>query len=32
MPQNQTITKLNQMKLFGMARAYEMLKSSRQSG
>jgi DNA replication protein DnaC len=32
MPQNQTITKLNQMKLFGMARAYEMIRSSKQSG
>jgi DNA replication protein DnaC len=31
MPQNQTIAKLNQMKLFGMARAYEMLQSTRQS-
>lgn len=31
MADNQTITKLNQMKLFGMARAYEMLRSTRQS-
>ncbi|MBP7510248.1 MAG: IS21-like element helper ATPase IstB [Prolixibacteraceae bacterium] len=31
MSQNQTITKLNQMKLYGMARAYEMLHTSRQS-
>jgi DNA replication protein DnaC len=32
MSQNQTITKLNQMKLYGMARAYEMLQTTRQSG
>ena len=32
MSQNQTITKLNQMKLFGMVRAYEMIQSTRQSG
>jgi len=32
MAQNQTLTKLNQMKMYGMARAYEMLQSTRQSG
>jgi DNA replication protein DnaC len=32
MSQNQSITKLNQMKLFGMARAYEMIQTTRQSG
>ena len=32
MSQNQTITKFNQMKLFGMVRAYEIIKSTRQSG
>lgn len=32
MIENQTLTKLNQMKLFGMARAYTMLQSTRQSG
>jgi DNA replication protein DnaC len=32
MQQNQTLTKLNQMKLSGMAKAYEMLLSTRRSG
>jgi DNA replication protein DnaC len=32
MSQNQTVTKLNQMKLFGMARAYEMFRTTRHSG
>jgi DNA replication protein DnaC len=31
MTENQNTTKLNQMKLFGMARAWEMLQSTRQS-
>lgn len=30
MTQNQNVAKLNQMKLFGMARAYEMIQSTRQ--
>ncbi len=32
MSQNQTLTKLHQMKLFGMARAYTMIQTTRQSG
>jgi DNA replication protein DnaC len=32
MSQNQNVAKLNQMKLYGMARAYEMIQSTRQSG
>ena len=32
MTDNQTLNKMNQMKLFGMARAYELLRSTRQSG
>ena len=31
MTENQNIAKMNQMKLYGMARAYEMLQSTRQS-
>jgi len=32
MSQNQNVAKLNQMKLYGMARAYETIQSTRQSG
>jgi DNA replication protein DnaC len=32
MTDNQTTSKMNQMKLFGMARAYELLHATRQSG